>query len=416
MRLARRQLYAVVTIEIRRSPPHAGQRIAQASHTRVFVYVAAGRTEPLEGQRRYARAPPDYRDAKAPTDTNEPLHTGRPAELTFAQQSGRAVVEGGPGVLLAIGIAGLVHLALRSDPVVPEVVAALAVGVAVRNVGGAPWSIPGAKLVVRYGLRLAIIALGAGLDLGVVSGRGVATLLLIVILVSAAMSLGLILGHLAGLQRRVSILLGVGTAICGASAILAVSPLIRAREQETAYAVTTIFVFNVVALLCLPLIGHQFGISQLRFGTWVGTAVNDTSVVLATGYLYGPTAGGVAAVVKLTRTILLIPLSIIVGLRYGGSSDTSSVYRRAKENIPWFVLGFFLLAILNTAHIAPAALTRSIAQGGAMLLVVVLAAVGLGVDVQNIRRMGIKPLVIGFILAAAMALISIMLIVAFDIE
>ena len=317
--------------------------------------------------------------------------------------------------MLAVGIAALVHLVLRSDPVIPEVVAALVLGVFIRNAGLASWAIPGIRLIVRYGLRVAIIALGAGLDLRVIANRGIATLVLIVVLVSAAMSLGLVLGRATRLERRVAILLGVGTAICGASAILAVSPLIRAREQETAYAVTTIFVFNIVALLLLPLIGHELGLSQLRFGTWVGTAVNDTSVVVATGYVYGPTAGGVAALVKLTRTILLIPLSILIGLVYGESGDKSSVIKRGLQNVPWFVLGFFLLAVINTFHFAAAALTQTIAQGGSLLLVVVLAAVGLGVDIEGILRMGLKPLVVGFILAVVMALVSFTLISAFGI-
>lgn len=320
-----------------------------------------------------------------------------------------------PGVVLALAIAAIVHLVLQSVPVVPEVVAALAIGVVVRNSGLAPWAMSGAKLVVGYGLRLAIIALGAGLDLGVIGGRGVTTVALTVLLVTIAMSLGLLLGRVAGLQRRVSILIGVGTAICGASAILAVSPMIRARDQETAYAITTIFVFNIVALLCLPFIGHLLDLSQVRFGTWVGTAVNDTSVVVATGYIYGPTAGGVATLVKLTRTILLVPLAIAVGLVYGVSDDKSSVVRKALQNFPWFVLGFFLLAVLNTAHVVPSFWTHGIAQAGALLLVVVLAAVGLRVDARGIQQMGIKPLLIGFALAAAMVLISIALIFGFAI-
>jgi uncharacterized integral membrane protein (TIGR00698 family) len=251
--------------------------------------------------------------------------------------------------------------------------------------------------------------------LSVVTQHGWSTLLLIITLVTVAMTLGLLMGRLAGLQRTVSVLLGVGTAICGASAILAVSPLVRARARETAYAITTIFAFNIVALLCLPFIGHELGISQLRFGTWVGTAVNDTSVVVATGYVYGPTAGGVATLVKLTRTILLVPMCVVVGLAFGEPGEKGSILTRARQSIPWFVLGFFALAALNTAEIAPAAWTRSIAQAGSLLLVVVLAAVGLGVDLVEIRQMGLGPLTVGLTLAGAMALISAVLIWALQI-
>jgi len=321
-----------------------------------------------------------------------------------------------PGVLLAVAIAAIVHVALRPLPVIPDVVAALAVGTLVGNLGARAWAQDGARLVVRYGLRLAIIALGAGLNLSVIAGRGWSTLLLIVTLVAIAMTLGLLMGRAAALDRNVSILLGVGTAICGASAILAVSPLVKAREKETAYAITTIFAFNIVALLCLPFIGHVLGLSQIRFGTLVGTAVNDTSVVVATGYVYGPTAGGIATLVKLTRTILLVPLCIVVGLAFGGADAKGSVLLRARQSIPWFVLGFFALAAINTTHVLPIAWDQSVAQAGSLLLVVVLAAVGLGVDVEGIRRMGLKPLMIGFTLAAIMVVVSFVMISALDIS
>jgi uncharacterized integral membrane protein (TIGR00698 family) len=317
--------------------------------------------------------------------------------------------------LLCGCIAAAAHFALRPLPLIPDVVAALAIGVLVGNLGARDWAQAGSKVVVRYGLRIAIIALGAGLNLSVVTQHGWSTLLLIITLVTVAMTLGLLMGRLAGVERTVSVLLGVGTAICGASAILAVSPLVRARARETAYAITTIFAFNIVALLCLPFIGHELGISQLRFGTWVGTAVNDTSVVVATGYVYGPTAGGVATLVKLTRTILLVPMCVVVGLAFGEPGEKGSILTRARQSIPWFVLGFFALAALNTAEIAPAAWTRSIAQAGSLLLVVVLAAVGLGVDLVEIRQMGLGPLTVGLTLAGAMALISAVLIWALQI-
>jgi uncharacterized membrane protein YadS len=152
------------------------------------------------------------------------------APISPAGNFGRGLRGALPGVLLAVGIAAAVHLVLRPFPVIPDVVAALAVGTLAGNLGARRWAQAGARLVVRYGLRLAIIALGAGLNLSVISGRGWSTLILIVTLVAVAMTLGLLMGRAAALDRAVSILLGVGTAICGASAILAVSPLIKARE------------------------------------------------------------------------------------------------------------------------------------------------------------------------------------------
>lgn len=312
-------------------------------------------------------------------------------------------------MVIAVVIAGVAHAASSLVPAIPDVVLALVLGIVVGNTGIGGITAAGAKLVLRYGLRAAIIALGAGLDLAVVSSRGWETLAVIVVLVGTAMTLGIVFGQIAKLDRRVAVLLGVGTAICGASAILAVSPLLRARERETAYAVTTIFAFNIVALLCLPWVGHQLALSQIRFGTWVGTSVNDTSVVVATGYVYGMTAGGVATLVKLTRTALLVPLCIGVGLAFAPSESRGSVLTRARQSIPWFVLGFFALAALNTSHLMPDGYMPLVAHIGSLALVVVLTAVGLNVDAEGIRRLGLKPLVIGFVLAATMVVISFVL-------
>lgn len=311
-----------------------------------------------------------------------------------------------PGLALAFAIAAVAFLLLRSVQAVPPVVGALVIGIVVGNAGARRWATGGARFIVRYGLRAAIIALGAGLNLGVVAGRGLPTLLAIATLVTVAMTLGLVLSRLAGVEQKVAVLLGVGTAICGASAILAVSPIIRAREKDTAYAIATIFAFNIVALLLLPPIGHLLGLSDVRFGTWVGTAVNDTSVVVATGYVYGQVAGTVATLVKLTRTILLIPLSIVVGILFGEDSSKASLVDRARATMPWFVLGYFGLAIANTTHVIGTETANGIAYAGSLMLIAVLAAVGLGVDLQGIWKMGGKPIAIGFSLATTMAVIS----------
>lgn len=317
-----------------------------------------------------------------------------------------------PGVGVAFSVAAIAHGASSIVPTVPDVVLALAIGIVVGNLGARSATAAGARFVLRFGLRGAIIALGAGLDLTVIASSGWTTFTVIVLLVAIAMTLGVLMGQLASLERTVAVLLGVGTAICGASAILAVSPLLRARERETAYAVTTIFAFNLAALLCLPWVGHQLELSQVRFGTWVGTAVNDTSVVVATGYVYGATAAGVATLVKLTRTALLVPLCVVVGLAFGPDGSRGSVFLRARQSIPWFVLGFFALSFLNTSHVVPGGWMPLVAHAGSLGLVIVLAAVGLNVDIEGLWRLGLKPLLIGFALAATMVVISFALLTA----
>ena len=314
-----------------------------------------------------------------------------------------------PGLAMVVCIAIAAHAADHFMRAIPDVLTALFTGLVVGNATHKAWTQKGVHLVLRHGLRAAIIALGAGLNLTVVLTLGAKTLLLILSLAVIALSLGIACGRLARLDRSIAVLIGAGTAICGASAILALSPLLRAKPRETAYAITTIFVFNLVALVVLPPFGHQFGITQLRFGTWVGTAVNDTSVVVATGYIYGPIAGGIATLVKLTRTVLLVPLCMVIGLIFGDSDARGSVAVRAWRTTPWFVFGFFALAAANTSRLLPVNVAAGVAQAGSMLLVVVLAAVGLSVDIRDIQRMGVTPLVIGFGLATIMLAISLTL-------
>src|SRR5690606_6815366 len=117
-----------------------------------------------------------------------------------------------------------------------------------------------------------------------------------------------------GLSGHLKTMIGVGTAICGASAIAAVAPILRPDERDTALAISTIFLFNVVAVLLFPLLGHLLQLSDLGFGLWAGTAINDTSSVVAAGYSYSSAAGDLATIVKLTRATLIIPVCVALAV------------------------------------------------------------------------------------------------------
>jgi uncharacterized integral membrane protein (TIGR00698 family) len=320
-----------------------------------------------------------------------------------------------PGLLLAIGVALAARVVAAQTQLVPDVVLALVAGLAVNAVVRLPAAVrPGTRFVLHYLLRAAIVLLGAGLTVAEISRLGSLTILLVIACVVTAMSLGMALGRCTRLPPKIGVLIGAGTAICGGSAILAIAPLIEAEESETAYAVAVIFTFNIVALLAYPILGHALGMDQVAFGTWAGTAVNDTSVVVATGYAYGHAAGATATIVKLTRTLLLVPLALGVSTAYGVRSAPTR--RSAVRVFPWFVLGFAGAALLNSTGAIPAVAEPALAQLAAFLIVVVMAAVGLNVDFGHIRRMGIKPLLVGFGLAASMALVSLSLLHALRVS
>ena len=296
----------------------------------------------------------------------------------------------------------------------PDVVIALAVGILIRNAIAPTRLQSGMKFTIGYLLRVAIVLLGAGLSAQAVIRMGSATLVLIVPLVIIAMLLGLVLARMFGLRGTIGTLIGAGTAICGGSAVLTVGSVIDSSDEEMAYAITTIFTFNLVALLAYPPLGHMLQMSQTAFGAWTGTAVNDTSVVVSTGYIFGSAAGATATVVKLARTVLLVPLAIAIGLAHGLRSEnrgkSTTVWQQAVHAMPWFILGFLGMAILNSLHLFSAEFALALGKIASFLMVMVLAAVGLNVDVKKILRMGPRPMLVGFLLAACMAVLSLTLI------
>jgi uncharacterized integral membrane protein (TIGR00698 family) len=326
-----------------------------------------------------------------------------------------------PGLILVLAIAIGARLLSHLTGAVPDVVIALGAGMLLRNLVRLPDGIgPGIAFTLRYLLRAAIILFGAGLTFAAIVQAGAGTLALVGVCFIVAMLLGVVLARMFRLPGVVGLLIGAGTAICGGSAILALGPLVRAKDEEIAYAITTIFTFNIVALLVYPALGHLLQLSQTAFGTWSGTAVNDTSVVVATAYVYGVKAGAVATIVKLTRTVLLVPLAIVVGLKYDARSKKDlrcaspsaggALWRRVMHTIPWFILGFVALAALNSRGAFSDNVAHSLTLSAGFLIVMVLAGVGLNVDVEKIRRMGFRPLGAGVLLATIMAGVSLSLI------
>jgi uncharacterized integral membrane protein (TIGR00698 family) len=223
---------------------------------------------------------------------------------------------------------------------------------------------------------------------------------------AAALGVAFLAGRALGIPGPLRTLVGVGTGICGASAIAAVSGVIEASEIDIAYAMSTIFVFNLVAVLLFPPIGHALGMSQNGFGLWAGTAVNDTSSVVAAGYAFGPVAGVHSVIVKLTRTTMIIPVVAALGL----------ITRRAKGGdhhvrwhaiIPWFLVWFLATAVLETVGVVPAAWHAGLAELAVVLITIALAAIGLSTHLGDMRRAGYRPLLLGTLTWLTVALTSL---------
>jgi uncharacterized integral membrane protein (TIGR00698 family) len=301
-------------------------------------------------------------------------------------------VELAPGLGLCLAIAAAATalatvVPLGSAPVIGIVLGLLA-GVVLKPT---PAMRAGIKPATALPLRAAVIALGAEVPLGTVLRQGGHSIAGIVVTVGGCLVAARLLGRRLAVPDRLRTLIGVGTAICGASAIAAASPVVEADDTEIGYAVTTIFVFNVAAVFCFPALGHLLGLGQRGFGVFSGSAVNDLSSVVAAANLYGAGALHTAVIVKLTRTLMIVPICAVLARRRPVQPGAS----RPRVTVPMFLLGFLALAALNGAGAIPADWHGAISVTATALITVALSAVGLSVNVGALRRTGVRPIAFG---------------------
>lgn len=311
-----------------------------------------------------------------------------------------------------IGLAVLVIMASAAwflggfMPVVGASVIALFAGAVIRNTLGTPEEFaPAVEFTLRRLLRLAIILFGTTLSFAEIVSLGGASFFIISVTVILALGLTGVFGRWVQAPPGLVSLIGAGTAICGATAILTVGPIIEAQKEEIAFAVTTIFFFNMVAVVVYPLLGHLLALPDATFGIWAGAAIHDTSSVMAASLAYSEPAGRAAMVVKLTRTLMLVPLALVFGImahRYRSVSVT--------RIFPWFVLWFVLAAGLNTLGLFGPGTVRLAGLGAKFLVVMVMAAVGLSADLRRMRAIGLRPFYVGLFASVMIAAVSLGLI------
>lgn len=329
---------------------------------------------------------------------------------------GRRVWPYVPGLGLVVLLATAARaLAPVVPPIVTEVVLGVGLGLVVANVATLPDAVhPGLRLAVTTLLRIGIVLLGIRLSLGDIFSTGLSSLL--VITTCMALALGLVIGlaHLLGVPTRLAVLIAVGTAVCGNSAIIATAPVIEAEQRDVSFAVATITVLGTLAVLVYPFVGHALGLSDLAFGYWAGVAVSDTSQVTATGFAYSVPAGDTATIVKLTRNTLMGPLIVLIGALYVRSSlgqshgDVRQPSRfRWLQSLPLFVVGFLVMALLNTLGLVPADLKAPLGETSKALILVALVGVGLSTNIRKIRLVGIRPFLLGVAAAITLSLIAL---------
>lgn len=314
-----------------------------------------------------------------------------------------------PGLLLIFLISLTARFLGAVFPSIGGVIFALLFGIIIRNsLELKEMYIPGIKVVVKTWLKVAIVLLGATLSFSSIIDIGTHSIIVILLVVIGGISVTLLVGKLLKIDRMLSLLIGVGTSICGATAISVVKGVIQAKESVVAYAISTIFFFNILATFLYPVLGQWLQLSTLQLGIWAGTSIHDTSSVVAVGYLLGDEVGEVATTVKLVRTLFILPLVLAISfimVRKGEGTTT------LKGAFPFFVLGFLFMSGLYSVGFISEAASSYIGLIAKYLIVMVMAGVGLQVRWKNIRSLGIKPFITGFIASVFVGIVSLILII-----
>lgn len=283
----------------------------------------------------------------------------------------------------------------------------------------------GYKLGVTYTqkklLKLAIVLLGFQMNFSYVIAVGNTSLLVMGATIVTSLLVAYFLGRGMKIASNTGILIGVGTSICGGSAIMATAPVIDAHDDEVTHAISTIFLFNIIGALTFPIMGSIFGMTDVGFGLWAGTAINDTSSVVAAASQWSQSHGNdialtYATIVKLTRTLMIVPITLCLALWRvikAKSETKNAVTYKMSKIFPWFVLYFLGVVILNSVFDLPLMLTKSLTSLGKFMIAMAMVSVGMSVDIRYMIKQGIRPLLLG--LACSISVASVALLVQYVI-
>ena len=354
-----------------------------------------------------------------------------------------------PGYLAAGAVVGLAY-AVHYLPLAPFTAAAesgvrhpisaaiiaILLGMALRNTLALPDSLrAGCKHIVKRVIPMAIVLMGAGLNLAAMASIGLAALTVVLFCIAIGVPGGYYIGRFMGLNWRTSLLLGTGTGICGNSAIAAVAPLIDAEEDDFVLSVATVNLFSLLAMLAWPAIGGLLQLGDEAFGVWAGTSIHAVPQVVAAGFAYSPEAGALATLVKLVRVTMLAPLVFILAMMYARdhADDTSTTARftvRYARLVPWFVWGFVGFAVLNTLGLLPVlefrpsgflasigvgdqlsvSIADSMKWAGKILITLAMAAIGLEVNLRVLAGVGRRAFLAGLLTTVVLGVASLTMI------
>jgi uncharacterized integral membrane protein (TIGR00698 family) len=260
------------------------------------------------------------------------------------------------------------------------------------------------KPLTKILLQICVVGLGFGMNFDQVAKAGQSGFLFTVATIAGALLLGALLGKLLNVEKKIAYLISAGTAICGGSAIAAVSPVVDADDKEISVAMGTVFTLNAIALLLFPFIGHYFHLSQAQFGLWSAIAIHDTSSVVGASSAYGAEAMTIATTVKLARALWIIPLTIASAFLFGKKAGMKA--------FPMFILYFVAASLLNTYLPINKEVSTFIVQLSKMGLSITLLMIGAGISMKSLKAVGFKALLMGVILWLVLLLASLWAVMA----
>ena len=322
------------------------------------------------------------------------------------------------GLLICFSVAAASVLLERLIPgkLLGASIIALFMGTIINSFFHPQWIKPALKFTSKKILKGAIILLGASLSVNTIVSVGKMTFFVMIFTFAMCFGAGFFIRKLFGLNWKLSNLISAGTGICGGSAVAAIAPVIDADDKDIAFAMSSTFLFDMVMIALYPLMGKALGMSDVAFGIWAGTSVNDTASVVASGYAFSEAAGDFATMVKLTRTIAIIPTVLVfawIGVRMK-KKEMQAVGDGKKVNmmkiIPWFIGGFLLLAIINSVGLIPAAASGMMKSASKFLMVTALAAIGLNTSLTDFKKAGLAPMFYGVTIDTLVTLTALVVI------
>ena len=322
------------------------------------------------------------------------------------------------GIAICFAVAGVSVLLEELIPggLLGASIIALFMGTIINSFFHPKWIQPALKFTSKRILKAAIVLLGASLSVSTILSVGKMTFFVMIFTFAMCFGAGYFIRKLFGLNWKLSNLISAGTGICGGSAVAAIAPVIDADDKDIAFAMSSTFLFDMVMIALYPLMGKALGMSDIAYGIWAGTSVNDTASVVASGYAFSEAAGDFATMVKLTRTIAIIPTVLVfawIGVRMKKKEmQTTGVGNKVNmmKIIPWFIGGFLLLAIINSAGLIPANVSGIMKGTSKFLMVTALAAIGLNTSLLDFKKAGLKPMFYGITIDTLVTLTALVVI------